>query len=89
MITFPIAYFIAFFPLGIERLVYLLSGGVVDFPQIYTAVGICCFVLNGTLNSILYGYTRNLFCKIRNTTTTLDENKSERTSGNLLPLPYE
>jgi hypothetical protein len=74
MMGFPIIFFTAFVPLGLERFVTAVSSGNVQFPDPYVAFAICIFVSNGLLNACLYGFTRKLFHKVK---TSIESTNSE------------
>jgi len=63
MIGFPIVFFCAFVPLGIERVITYGSNSTVKVPPSYVGFAVSLFVANGFLNAFLYGYTRRLFQK--------------------------
>jgi len=63
MIGFPIVFFCAFVPLGIERVITYASNSTVKVPPSYIGFAVSLFVANGFLNAFLYGYTRRLFQK--------------------------
>jgi len=86
MIGFPIVYLCCFIPLGIERLVFSISDGRITFPPQYVAFAICIFVSNGIWNSILYGYTRKLFHKVK---ATIYEQPSLSHSGTISAITVE
>jgi len=64
MIGFPVAFFFAFVPLGIDRFVSYSTNGNVELPSAYVAFAVCMISGLGFMNSVLYGITKRLYQKI-------------------------
>uniref|UniRef100_A0A6B2LC25 G-protein coupled receptors family 1 profile domain-containing protein n=1 Tax=Arcella intermedia TaxID=1963864 RepID=A0A6B2LC25_9EUKA len=60
---FPIVFFVVFVPLGSYRLYQWANPGLL-VPPAFIGLAICVFALNGFCNAILYGISRNIFCKV-------------------------
>jgi len=71
MVGFPIIFFWAFMPLCIERL-YYVAHQPLDLPNQYISFAVSIFVANGFFNATLYGYTRKLFSKMKESITGED-----------------
>jgi len=64
MVGYPVVFFVAFIPLGIDRLIAYIAPSVI-VPSSYLAFAICIFATNGFLNAAIYGYTRRIFHKAK------------------------
>jgi len=65
LIGFPVIYFFVFVPLGLDRIIGMISSEKVQFPNEYAAFSCCLLVSNGFMNAMLYGYTRKIGQKVR------------------------
>jgi len=81
MIGFPIVFFFAFMPLCIERLVYGFTSGKYDLPNQYIAFAVSIFVANGFFNAMLYGYTRRLFSKMKDSFVSEDTKETYQSAS--------
>eukprot|EP01124_Arcella_intermedia_P015669 TRINITY_DN22231_c0_g1_i1.p1 TRINITY_DN22231_c0_g1~~TRINITY_DN22231_c0_g1_i1.p1 ORF type:complete len:196 (+),score=31.18 TRINITY_DN22231_c0_g1_i1:339-926(+) len=69
IIGFPIIFFVVFVPLGVYRLIQW-SHPDQYVPTGYVIFALFIFVFNGFFDAILYGLSRNIFCKVFDQTSS-------------------